>query len=266
MDRNKQAIGVFDSGVGGLTVASKLHTLLPHENIIYVGDTKRNPYGPRSKAEIMKFASEILTFLDHQDIKLAASGCNTMTALAADVLDSHEAYPVIGMSRGLHTASDTSTNKKIAVFATQATIDSHSHKKMAEKIAPDITIIEKACPALAGLVEQGVLQGEEILAPLHEYVQPVIEAGADTAIFGCTHYPFVQNLFEELCPHIVFVDPAHEMALDVLDALKENGTLNMADEPGHLRLCFTAEAERGRKLAKHILPENEFTVEEISLF
>lgn len=173
------------------------------------------------------------------------------------------------MSRGLHIQLRTLVLiRKLPYLPCQATIDSHSHKKMAEKIAPDITIIEKACPALAGLVEQGVLQGEEILAPLHEYVQPVIEAGADTAIFGCTHYPFVQNLFEkELCPHIVFVDPAHEMALDVLDALKENGTLNMADEPGHLRLCFTAEAERGRKLAKHILPENEFTgSEEHSLF
>lgn len=265
MERNTQPIGVFDSGVGGLTVASKLHMLLPHENIIYVGDTKRNPYGPCTIEQIRHYTTDILRFLTKEHVKLAAIACNTITSVAYEMAVQQCDYPVIGMSRGLHTAMDISNKKKIAVFATKVTIDSHNHKMMAAQMDPDVTIVEQACPALASLIERGVLGGEEIMEPLREYVEPVIASGADTAIFGCTHYPFIQPLFEELSNDIVFVDPAHEMALEILEALKKEDRLSSRAEPGSLRLCFTAEAERGGHLARHLLPDNEFTVEEISL-
>ena len=265
MERNRQPIGVFDSGVGGLTVVNKLRMLLPHENIIYVGDTKRNPYGSRTPEEIFSYTRDILRFMSEKEVKLVAIGCNTVTAVAYETVRKEVPYPLIGMSRGIRTAREISAKKKIAVFATDLTIANHSHKKMAAAIDPDIEIVEQACPALANLVERGVLSGEEIMEPLRRYTAPVIASGADTAIFGCTHFPFVQPLFEELCGDtIAFVDPAHEMALQTLEVLKKGGLLNYDRLPGYLRLCFTAEARRGGKLAEHLIPANEFTVEEIS--
>ena len=265
MDRNKQPIGVFDSGVGGLTVVNKLRMLLPHENIIYVGDTKRNPYGSRTPAEIVSYTRDILHYMTAQGVKLVAIGCNTVTAVAYDIVRSEVAYPLIGMSRGIATAREITTTKKIAVFATELTIANHSHKKIAAAVDPEIEIIEQACPALANLIERGILSGEEIMSPLRKYTAPILASGADTAIFGCTHFPFIQPLFEELCGDtIAFVDPAHEMALQTLDVLKKDNLLNEDAENGYLKLCFTAEPERGGRLAEHLIPANEFTVEKIS--
>ena len=266
MDKNSLPIGVFDSGVGGLTVASKLRMLLPDEKIIYVGDTKRNPYGICTYDQITQYTLDILRFLDRQPVKMAAIACNTITAASLDAVLGHVDYPLIGMSRGLHTAIDISPKKKIAVFATKVTIESHSHKQMAARMNPDITVVEQACPALANLIERGVLYGEEIMAPLREYVRPVVESGADTAILGCTHYPFIQPLFEKLCgDDIVIIDPAHEMALETLEVLKKNHLLKTDHLPGQMHICFTAQAKRGGKLAQRLLPSHEFTVEEISL-
>lgn len=265
MDRNKQPIGVFDSGVGGLTVVNKLRMLLPHENIIYVGDTKRNPYGSRTPSEIISYTRDILHYMTAQGVKLVAIGCNTVTAVAYDMVRSEVTYPLIGMSRGIATAREITTTKKIAVFATELTIANHSHKKIAAAIDPEIEIVEQACPALANLIERGVLSGNEILEPLKAYTAPVIASGADTAIFGCTHFPFIQPLFEELCgDSIAFVDPAHEMALQTLDVLKKDNLLNDDTENGYLKLCFTAEPERGGRLAEHLILSNEFSVEKIS--
>lgn len=265
MDRNKQPIGVFDSGVGGLTVVNKLRMLLPHENIIYVGDTKRNPYGSRTPSEIISYTRDILHYMTAQGVKLVAIGCNTVTAVAYDMVRSEVTYPLIGMSRGIATAREITTTKKIAVFATELTIANHSHKKIAAAIDPEIEIVEQACPALANLIERGVLSGNEILEPLKAYTTPVIASGADTAIFGCTHFPFIQPLFEELCgDSIAFVDPAHEMALQTLDVLKKDNLLNDDTENGYLKLCFTAEPERGGRLAEYLIPSNEFSVEKIS--
>ncbi len=265
MDRKKQPIGVFDSGVGGLTVVNKLRMLLPHENIIYVGDTKRNPYGSRTPSEIISYTRDILHYMTAQGVKLVAIGCNTVTAVAYDTVRPEVTYPLIGMSRGIATAREITTTKKIAVFATELTIANHSHKKIAASIDPEIEIIEQACPALANLIERGVLSGDEIMKPLKTYTAPVIASGADTAIFGCTHFPFIQPLFEELCgDSIAFVDPAHEMALQTLDVLKKDNLLNDDTENGYLKLCFTAEPERGSRLAEHLIPANEFSVEKIS--
>lgn len=266
MDKRRQPIGVFDSGVGGLTVVNKLRMLLPHENIVFLGDTKRNPYGSRPRKDILKFTREILHFLTDQGVKAVAIGCNTATAVAYSQVVTEVPYPLIGMSRGIRTAREISVKKKIAVFATELTIASHSHRTIAAQIDPSIRIIEQPCPELAPLIERGVLSGDRLKDALREYTKPVVESGADTAIFGCTHYPFIQPLFEELCGEdIVFVDPAHEMALETLDVLKKQKLLNPDTLPGELRLCFTAEPQRGGKLAEHLIPANEFTVEQVDL-
>ena len=266
MEGNSRPIGVFDSGVGGLTVVAKLRMLLPHEDIIYVGDTKRNPYGTRTPAEILQYTRDILHFMTEQKVKVVAIGCNTVTAVAYDTVVKEVDYPLIGMSRGLKTAKQISATQKIAVFATPLTIANHSHRKVAADMDGNIEIVEQSCPALANLSERGGLDGPEIRGPLKQYTEPVLHSGADTAIFGCTHFPFIQPLFEEFCgDSIAFVDPAHEMALETLDVLKKDGLLNPNQENGYLRLCFTAEKERGAHLAEHLIPANEFTAEEITL-
>jgi len=124
---------------------------------------------------------------------LVAIGCGTITATSYDTVKHEVDYPVIGMSRGLYTAMATSNKKKIAVFATPLTIANHSHKKMAAQIDPKIEIVEQACPVLANLVERGILSGEEVMKPLRQYTAPIVASGVDTAILGCTHYPFVQT-------------------------------------------------------------------------
>lgn len=266
LNRNERPIGVFDSGVGGLTVVNKLRMLLPHENIVYVGDTKRNPYGSRTPEEILMYTRDILRFMKKQQVKLVAIGCNTVTAVAYDTIIHETSYPLIGMSRGIQTAMEISAKKKIAVFATKLTISNHSHQKIASEIDPEIEIVEQACPALANLIERGILSGKAIMEPLRTYTAPVVASGADTAIFGCTHFPFIQPLFEALCGDgIAFVDPAHEMALQTLEVLKRDDLLNYNPAPGYLRLCFTAEPERGSHLAEHLIPANEFSSETISL-
>lgn len=266
MDKSKLPIGIFDSGVGGLTVVNKLRMLLPHENIIYVGDTKRNPYGSRTAAEILSYTRDILRFMSAQSVKLVAIGCNTVTATVYPQLMQEVPYPLIGMSKGIKTAQKISAGGTIAVFATELTIANHSHKKAAAAWDPGLKIIEQPCPELAGLIERGYLQGTKIMAPLQKYLAPVLQTQADTAIFGCTHFPFIQPLFEMLSQdRLAFVDPAHEMALEVLEVLKKADLLNRNSHSGTLQLCFTDATERGGMLAAQLIPKHEFSVQKIRL-
>ncbi len=261
-----QPVGVFDSGVGGLTVVNKLRHLLPHEDIVYLGDTRRNPYGIRTREEILSFTREIIAFLAGQHVKLIAFACNTATATAYDTVVNETDIPLLGMSRGIKTAKDTTTEKRIAVFATPLTIANHIHKKEAEKTDPFLTIVEQPCASLAGLIERGKLDGPEIREAVRDDVAPVLKARVDTAIFGCTHYPFVRHIFEEFCGEsVVFVDPAHETALQTLAVLKKKNLLNTQRRPGYLHLCFTAEAGRGAALASELISPEEFTAAEVSL-
>lgn len=262
----EQPIGVFDSGVGGLTVINKLRHLLPHEDIIYVGDTKRNPYGTRTQDEILTFTEQIIAFLERRQVKLIVFACNTATAVAYMKLKEKTKTLLLGMSRGIETARHISTENRIAVFATPLTIANHIHRDEAARLDPSLTIVEQPCASLASLIERGRLNTEEMRQAVTADTKPVLEAHVDTAIFGCTHYPFVQPLFEEICgDSIVFVDPAHETALQASAILKKEGLLNGQKERGRLRLCFTAEAQRGQKLAAHLLPPHEFTTEEVVL-
>ena len=263
---SKQPIGIFDSGIGGLTVVNKLRMLLPHEHIIYVGDTKRNPYGSRTPEEILSYTRDILRFMTQQQVKLVAIGCNTVTATAYPIVRREVPYPLIGMSRGMYTAQKISTTKTVVVFATELTIANHSHRKEALRIDPQLTVIEQSCPLLAGLIERGHLQDQAIINPIREYVKPILNTMADTAIFGCTHFPFVQELFEAFSyDRLAFIDPAHEMALETLNVLKQKKLVNTDDKQGSLRLYFTAEAQRGGRLASHLIPANEFTICQLTL-
>jgi glutamate racemase len=264
VSKSSLPIGVFDSGVGGVTVASKLKEMFPHEDFIYVGDTKRNPYGQRSVEQIIEFSLEIVKYLESKSIKLGVIACNTITVTAIEAIRKVVNYPVIGVASGIKTAATMSKNKKIAVLATQATINSHCHRKIAAEDYPELTILEQPCPVLAHLIETGNLSGEEIEEPIREYLQPIMEAGVDTAVLGCTHFPFVQELMEEVsCHQIAFVNPAMETALEVKNLLEKEGLLNLQQKTGSMELCFTEGAERGGKLAGISIPAGSYSVKEI---
>lgn len=253
MADSARPIGVFDSGVGGLTVVNKLRHLLPHEDIVYLGDTKRNPYGARTKEELIRFTREIIAFLKTRHVKLIAFACNTATAAAYDTVVGETDIPLLGMCRGIKTAAGISSEKRIAVFATPVTIANHIHRNEAARLDKTLEIVEQPCATLAGLIERGCLEGEEIRAAVAADTAPVLKAGVDTAIFGCTHYPFVQPVFESFCgDSVVFVDPAHETALQASALLKKRGLLNEQKQNGYLQLFFTAEAGRGADLATHL--------------
>lgn len=194
----KAPIGVFDSGIGGLTVVKELIRLLPGENIIYFGDTARTPYGCRPPTEILAFMNEILHFFTEQEVKMAVVACNTMTALGMDIAKKHYPFMLVGVNTGIHAAMAVSRNKKIGVIATQATVDSGKHRQAAEAIDPEATVYLQPCPKFVPLIEQEQFEGALIEEAALEYLLPLKKAQVDTLVLGCTHYPFIQQLISRI--------------------------------------------------------------------
>ncbi|MBO8168751.1 MAG: glutamate racemase [Thermoanaerobacteraceae bacterium] len=205
-------IGVFDSGVGGLTVAREILKRVPEGKIIYFGDTAHVPYGGRSSKELINFADKICQFLLEQGAEVIVDACNSTSAVALDFLQRKYPVPIIGVIEpGVAAAVSRTKNGRIGVIATEATINSGAHKKAVEKLGLDITVIGQACPLFVPLVEEGKVQSWEALEAAQKYLKPLQQADIDTLILGCTHYPFLVPVLQKvLGPHVVLVDPAVE--------------------------------------------------------
>jgi len=188
-------IGVFDSGVGGLTVFGELSKILPSEQIIYLGDTLRCPYGDRSVETIKKFSVEITKFLLAHDVKMIVAACNTVSAAALDsVKENAGEIPVIGVVEpGCRAAAQSSSSKKIGVIGTRATIGAGAYGKGIRKINPEIIVYEKACPLLVHLVEEGEVDSRITDEVLKKYLSELLDLGIDSLVLGCTHYPLLYN-------------------------------------------------------------------------
>ncbi|MDR0304258.1 MAG: glutamate racemase [Chitinispirillales bacterium] len=188
-------IGVFDSGVGGLTVLSELSKILPDEQIIYLGDTLRCPYGDRSVETIRKFSVELTKFLLTHNVKMVIAACNTVSAAALDcVKESAGEIPVIGVVEpGCRAAVQNSTSKKIGVIGTRATISAGAYGKGIRKINQEIIVYEKACPLLVHLVEEGEIDSRITDEVLKKYLSELLDLGIDSLVLGCTHYPLLYN-------------------------------------------------------------------------
>lgn len=246
---DNRPIGVFDSGIGGLTVVKELRALMPAEDLIYFGDTARTPYGSRPPAEILQFMQEILCFFAAQDVKMAVVACNTMTALGLEMSRKHFPFPLVGVNTGIRLSLMLTKNKRIGVIATQATIASGKHGKVAKEVDPSAAIYPVACPKLVPLVESGRMEGFEAEAAAREYLQPLAEAKIDTLILGCTHYPLLNNTIRKILgPNVTLVNPARETAIDALHLLKKHQRL-ADNRQGTTRLCFSADLERVTKLS-----------------
>ncbi|UOQ47248.1 glutamate racemase [Gracilibacillus caseinilyticus] len=203
----KQPIGVIDSGVGGLTVASELIRQLPKESIIYLGDTKRCPYGPRPKEEVIQYTWEMVNFLMTKDIKMLVIACNTATAFVLEQLKEALSFPVVGVIQpGARAAITSSRTGEIGVIGTEGTINSRAYVDALKQINSQITVRDLACPAFVPLVEKGIVKGSEAYQVVRESLgQMKVYNDMDTLILGCTHYPMIKDLIQEVIGSTVTV-------------------------------------------------------------
>ncbi len=233
----RNPIGIFDSGIGGLTVVKELIKLLPDEHLIYFGDTARIPYGTKSKRLIEQYALEDASFLLQFDIKLLVVACNTASSLALPVLQEKLKIPVVGVVKpGAGAAVKLSKNKRIGVIGTSATINSSSYSKEIGLILKDAQVFGQPCPLLVQLVEEGWLDDEITMLTLKKYLKPVLSEKIDTLILGCTHYPLLETAIRRVAgPGVNLIDSGRETAKAVKKLLNDLNLLNGSGRFGENR-------------------------------
>ena len=238
---NNAPIGVFDSGVGGLTVTKEIIRNLPNENIVYFGDTARVPYGSKSKETVISYSKQIVRFLKSKNVKTIVIACNTASALALDALEKETDVPIIGVVKpGVKAALDRTVNKNIGVIATYSTIESCLYPKLIKNTAPDARVYDKACPLLCPLVEEGWLNDEITNAVIKRYLSDLITKDIDTLILGCTHYPLLIDAFKEIVgDKISLVNPAFETALSLKKLLTDKELANADNGQGTYSFYFS---------------------------
>ncbi len=254
-------IGVFDSGVGGLTVAREIMRQIPNERIIYFGDTARVPYGSKSRETILKFSRQIVNFLRTKDVKAVVVACNTASALALETLAPEIDIPIIGVViPGAKVAAESTQNGKIGVIATESTIDSGLYTRVITEFNPGVQVYGKACPLFVPLVEEGWLTDPVTVTVAKRYLDPLLETGIDTLVMGCTHYPLLRDtLIEVLGPQVRLVNPAYETALELKRLLDREGLLNDGARPledgEDMHAFYVSDAaNKFREFANTILP------------
>jgi glutamate racemase len=230
-----KAIGIFDSGVGGLTVLSEIMKTLPQEDTIYLGDTARVPYGTKSPETVVRFSRQITSFLIARDIKLLVVACNTASAVALDALDQEFSLPIVGVIEpGARRAAAVTRTGKIGVIGTAGTIRSSAYSKAIKQLDPAIQVITQPCPMFVPLAEEGWVDNEVARLTTRIYLQGLKAAGVDTLVLGCTHYPLLKGIIgEEMGAGVTLVDSAEETARTVAEILQTRDLLRPATELGN---------------------------------
>ena len=226
-------IGVFDSGVGGLTVVREIMRQIPNEKIIYFGDTARVPYGNKSKETVTRFSRQIVRFLQTHDVKTIVVACNTASAYAIEELEAELDIPVIGVVKpGARMAVDVTRNGKIGVIATEGTIGSGLYTKYIKSLREDAVIYGKACPLFVPLVEEVLWQDPVTVEIARRYLTELIDLDIDTLILGCTHYPLIRSVIGQVMgDSVTLVNPAYETAIALKKLLGEKSLLNEVAPP-----------------------------------
>jgi glutamate racemase len=218
---SSRPIGVFDSGIGGLTVVAELRRVLPHERILYIGDTARVPYGGKSAETVTRYSREISDHLIAEGAKLIVVACNTASALSVPTLAPSIEVPLIGvLEPGASAAVKATKNKMIGVIGTKATIGSSAYKKAICTLDTEMTVSSVACPLLVPLIEEGLFEDDVTSVILQRYLDPMLAEGIDTLVLGCTHYPLLKRVIQRICgPSVTLVDSAENCALAVKELL-----------------------------------------------
>ncbi len=238
---DNRPIGVFDSGIGGLTVVNALKKILPNETILYVGDTARVPYGNKSSDRIRQYSLEITEWLIRKDCKMIVVACNTVSSLVLDYLISVASIPIVGVIDPVVEKAISSTkNNKIAVLGTYATIRSNAYGKKLKKANPKIEVISQACPLFVPLVEEGLVEGEIPRQIAKYYFNNLVNFNVDTIILGCTHYPLLKSTIDTVLKNnIMLVDSGEATAKTVFSTLKKSNALS--DTTDHEVNCYVTD-------------------------
>jgi glutamate racemase len=258
MDKSElllQPIGVFDSGTGGLTVVRALRDLLPHEDIFYIGDTARLPYGGKSRQTIERYSIEISGLLLAEGAKMIVVACNTASSLAVPRLHELLKVPVVGViAPGARAAVKETRIGKVGVIGTKSTIQSEAYERTIRALNPNIRVTSQACPLLVPIVEEAWLDEDITREILHRYLDPLIATGIDTLVLGCTHYPLLAGLIEEVAgPEVRLVDSARNCAVAVKQTLAERGLENTKRMRGRLDVALTDSSNSFLPTAERIL-------------
>ena len=268
IDRNAP-IGVFDSGIGGLTVAREIMRQMPDEHIVYFGDTARVPYGSKSKNTVIRFSRQIAHFLRTKQVKAIVIACNTASAHALQVLEEEQDIPVIGVIKaGAQTAVQATKNGRIGVIATRGTIDSGMYEQVLKEMNPEFRIFGKACPLFVPLVEEGLTHDFITEEVARRYVKDLQYKDIDTLILGCTHYPLLRTLLRKVMgEEVTLVNPAYETAIELKQLLQEKGLDRQADrsDPARYEFYVSDLAEQFQEFANSILPYDVAGTEEIDI-
>ncbi|GLG00901.1 glutamate racemase 1 [Alicyclobacillus hesperidum subsp. aegles] len=228
METSRLPIGVFDSGIGGLTVMRAIQERLPHESVVYFGDRARCPYGDRQPEEVIRFSEEIADYLFASGIKLLVVACNTATAVALHNLQERLPIPVVGViAPGALSAVRATRNRRIGVIGTSVTVSSHAYRKAICTIAPDIVVHELACPLFVPLVERGQLDGDHVEAVVRQSLKPLAGSDIDSLVLGCTHYPLLAPIIRRVMGAAVqVISSADATAAHVARLLAERNLRN----------------------------------------
>ncbi|MDA8090577.1 MAG: glutamate racemase [Nitrospiraceae bacterium] len=253
---NNAPIGVFDSGLGGLTVLREIISELPQESTIYLGDTARVPYGIRSPEVVTKYSFENMRFLLSKGIKMLVIACNTASAISLEALKRESPVPVIGVIRpGAKAALKATRNGRIGVTGTETTIKSGAYARVLESLSPGVKVFSKACPLFVPLVEEGWVDNEVALLTAKNYLSGLAGDGIDTILLGCTHYPLLKKTIAAVMGEsVTLIDSAKETAVEIRKLLEEKDFLRNASLGPEREFFVTDAPERFKKLGGRFLP------------
>lgn len=266
-----RAIGIFDSGVGGLTVLKEVRRILPSENIIYLGDTARVPYGIRSSETVTRYSFECTEFLLRQDIKLLIVACNTVSAISLQEIQKKVSIPVIGVIEpGARAAVNSTKNKRVGIIGTEATIKSSAYSKAIKALDADIEVFGLPCPLFVPLVEEGWTDGIIARLIVERYLKDMIKKGVDTLVLGCTHYPLLKDVIQDVMKEVSLVDSAIETAKVVRDLLKSRESRVESREAGvsgqgRIKFYVTDSTEKFVNVGERFLEHEIEDIEKINL-
>lgn len=259
-------IGVFDSGVGGLTVAREIMRQLPNETIVYFGDTARVPYGSKSKETVTTYSRQIVKFLQTKNVKAIVIACNTASAFALETIKKEINIPIIGVVKpGAKSAAETTKNGRIGIIGTVGTIDSGIYNNFLSKTKPNVQVFGKACPLFVPLVEEGLIDDPITIEMATRYISELQQYDIDTLVLGCTHYPLIRSTIQKIVgDKVTLINPAYETTKCLKEVLIKNDIESDSEIVNH-KFFVSDGAEKFKDFANTILPCDVVEIKDVNI-